>query len=191
MPRKSAESTEKKENTEMQPSEKKKTWVRNKQENFGEENVKPGDNSRYLRYAMVSLNLPPIDISDAEQVENRIKEYFSFCIDNDRKPNMIGMANWLGVDNTTVNSWKRGEYRSTTHSPVIIKAVRILEEQWVDYMQNGKINPASGIFLAKNMFQYRDAIDIVPTQAPPLGQLRDQKALEAEIEALPEADTEE
>ena len=107
------------------------------------------------------MNLPPIDISDPKQVENRINEYFDFCEENDRKPNMVGMANWLGISRETVNSWKRGDYRTETHSAVIRKAVDILEELWVDFMQNGKINPASGIFLAKNMFQYKDVQDVV------------------------------
>lgn len=128
---------------------------------FGEEHTEPGDNARYLRFARVSLSLPPIDISDARQVENRISEYFDFCELNDRKPNIIGMGNWLGVDRSTLNSWKRGEYREETHSPVIKKAVDVLEELWYDYMQNGKVNPGSGIFLGKNVFGYRDVQDIV------------------------------
>ncbi len=136
--------------------------------NFGQENVEPGDNARYLRWARLSLSLPPIDISDAKQVEQRINEYFTACEDNDMKPNMVGMANWLGVSRETVNTWKRGEYRSNTHSDVIRKAVDILESLWVDYMQNGKINPASGIFLAKNMFQYKDTQDVVLTPNSPL-----------------------
>lgn len=128
---------------------------------FGEENTEPGDNARYLRYAMASLDLPPIDISDEKQVEQRVWDYFNFCVDNDRKPNMIGMANWLGVDRDTVNSWKRGEYRNSTHSVVIRKACNMLEELLVDYFQNGKTNPTSGIFLLKNMFGYRDVQDVV------------------------------
>lgn len=148
---------------------------------FGEENVKPGDNSRYLRYALASLDLPPIDISDPEQVKKRIYEYFQFCIENDRKPNMVGMANWIGIEPETLRTWKNGQYRSSTHSGMIKKAIMILEEMWVDYMQNGKINPASGIFLAKNMFGYRDVIDIAPTTAPPLGDTPDQKQLEERI----------
>ena len=148
---------------------------------FGEENVKPGDNSRYLRYALASLDLPPIDISDPEQVKKRIYEYFQFCIENDRKPNMVGMANWIGIEPETLRTWKNGQYRSSTHSGMIKKAIMILEEMWVDYMQNGKINPASGIFLAKNMFGYRDVIDIAPTSAPPLGDTPDQKQLEERI----------
>lgn len=74
---------------------------------FGEENVKPGDNSRYLRYALASLDLPPIDISDPEQVKKRIYEYFQFCIENDRKPNMVGMANWIGIEPETLRTWKK------------------------------------------------------------------------------------
>ena len=155
-------------------------------EKFGEENTEPGDNARYLRYAMASLNLPPIDISDPKQMEQRINDYFMFCIDNDRKPNMVGMANWLGVDRDTVKTWKTGEYRSNTHSAVIKKAVAILEELWVDYMQNGKMNPASGIFLAKNMFQYRDVIDIAPGKPAPLGETLTPEELMEKYKDLPE-----
>ena len=136
---------------------------------FGEENTKPGDNSRYLRHALVSFDLPPIDISEPEQVEKRIREYFVYCIQNDRKPNMKGMGNWLGVDRSTVWTWMKGEYRTQTHSDLIKKAVNILEELWVDYMQNGKINPTSGIFLGKNMFGYKDVQEHVLTPNAPLG----------------------
>ncbi len=155
--------------------------VRNPQINFGEENVKPGDNSRYLRHALVSWDMPPIDISDPKQVEQRIIDYFSYCIENDRKPNMKGMGNWLGVHRDTVNQWMRGEYRSSTHTDLIKKAVDILEELWIDYMQNGKMNPASGIFLGKNMFGYKDVQDVAISPANPLGEMKDRKQLEERI----------
>lgn len=153
---------------------------------FGEENTEPGDNARYLRFARVAFSLPPIDISDAAQVESRINQYFDFCEENDRKPNMIGMANWLGVSRDTVNSWKRGECRGGTHSDVIRKAIDILEEIWVDYMQNGKINPASGIFLAKNMFQYKDVQDVVLTPNQPLSDAQSAVDVAQKYAELPE-----
>ena len=43
-----------------------------------------------------------------------------------------------------------------------------MEQNWEDYMQNGKINPASGIFIAKNLFQYKDQQDVVITPNNPL-----------------------
>ena len=156
--------------------------------NFGEEHVEPGDNARYLRLARVSLSLPPIDIADPDQVQKRINDYFDFCEENDRKPNIIGMANWLGVDRRTVQSWKNGTYRSETHLPIIKKAIDLLEELWVDYMQNGKMNPASGIFLAKNLFQYSDTQQIVVTPNVPY-QDGDVKNVDEVVQALPDPDT--
>ena len=35
-------------------------------------------------------------------------------------------------------------------------------------MQSGKINPASGIFIGKNMFGYKDTQDVVVTPNNPL-----------------------
>ena len=110
-------------------------------------------------------------------------------IDNDRKPNMIGMANWLGVHRDTVHQWKTGATRSNTHYDLIKKAIDILEELWVDYMQNGKINPASGIFLGKNMFGYKDQQDLVVTPNNPLGEEPDpDKLVEQYQKALPPED---
>ena len=148
--------------------------------NFGAENVEPGDNSRYLRLAMVSLDLPPIDISDPVQVEQRIKDYFGFCADNDRKPSVVGMCNWLGITRETLGTWKRGEYRGGSHSDLINKAYTMLEELWTDYMMNGKVNPASGIFLGKNLFGYRDQQDVIITPPNPIGEAAEQKELAAD-----------
>ena len=128
---------------------------------------KPGDNARFIRYALASWDLPPIDISDPEQVKNRILEYLNYCAENDRKPQIIGMANWLGIHRDTLNEWKRGIVRRGTHGDVVQKAIALLEEQWIDYMQCGKVNPAAGIFLAKNWFGYRDVQDVVVTPSAP------------------------
>ena len=142
--------------------------------NFGQENVKPGDNARFIREARVAFDgglerkpLPPIDISDPEQVRQRISDYLDFCELHDKKPSPIAMASWLGVSRDTLNSWKRGECRTETHSDMIKKAMVLMEEIWYDMMQNGRINPASGIFLAKNMFGYKDVADVVVTPNNP------------------------
>ena len=161
-------------NTSNVPDEEVKAIVKEKRHrnrpdlaNFGAERTEPGDNSRFLRFAMASWDLPRIDISDPKQVEKRIQEYFTHCADNDRKPNVVGMANWLGVNRDTLQSWKRGEYRSETHAEIIQRAFSILEEQWVDYMMCGKVNPGSGIFIGKNHFQYTDTQQIVVTPNNP------------------------
>ena len=128
--------------------------------NFGEENVQAGDNSRYLRHALATLELPPIDISNAAQVSDRLGWYFNHCADSDMKPTVNGMCNALGIHRDTLHTWRTGEYRADSHQAIVMKAYRVLEELWEDYMLNGKINPVSGIFLMKNSFQYQDKQEI-------------------------------
>ncbi len=53
-------------------------------------------------------------------------------------------------------------------------------------MQNGKINPVSGIFLMKNNFGYADKSEVVLTPNNPLGESRSQAELEQKyLDALP------
>lgn len=153
---------------------------------FGEEYTEPGDNARYLRHALVSWDLPPIDVSDPKQVEQRIRDYFQYCIDNDRKPNIKGLGNWIGVDDETVARWRRGEYRRETHCGLIKKAIDMLQEMWWDYGQNGKCNPASWIFIGKNAFGMKDTTDVVITPNNP-AEGRDPEEIRRQYrESLPE-----
>lgn len=144
---------------------------------FGDVDVQPGDNARYLRHAMGMWDLPPLDIADAEAVEERIKWYFSYCIQDDMKPTVSGLAMALGIDRKTLNNWNRGETRGVTHLPIVKKAMAALEILWEDYMQNGKINPVSGIFLGKNHFGYTDKQEIVVEPKNPLGDADDPEAI--------------
>lgn len=130
---------------------------------FGLENVQPGDNSKYLAHSMAVMNMPEINIADINQVEQRIGEYMTLCVQNDMKPTVMGFCNSLGISRMTLLDWRRGTYREETHQAVIIKAYGLLEELWESYMQNGKINPVSGIFLGKNNFGYQDKQEYVLT----------------------------
>lgn len=126
--------------------------------------TKPGDNSRYLRHALDSYNLPPIDISDINQVQGRIDWYFDHCAADDMKPSVSGLCLALGINRDTLYSWSNGETRKSTHSEPVKRARAILEALWEDYMLNGKINPVAGIFLGKNNFGYTDKqeLEIAP-----------------------------
>jgi len=173
--------------TEVVKKKRGAKWTQELTEEGGEL-VKPGDNSRFIRYAMASWNLPPIDISDPEQVRERINMYFNHCAENDRRPQVVGMCNWLGISRQTLNEWKNGEVRSATHGDIIKKAYGMLEEMWVDYMQNGKISPPTAIFLAKNFFNYKDVADVVVTPNNPLQDLDADQARKRLVESIPDED---
>ena len=153
--------------------------------NFGQEFVEPGDNSRFLRHALTTINMPPIDISDPKQVEERIDWYFEHCIDNEMKPTVMGFCNSLGIAKSTLWEWRNGGYRGNTHQAIIVRAYKILEELWEDYMQNGKINPVAGIFLGKNNFGYADTQEhvLIPKNQV---EAKDVATLEAKYAELPE-----
>ena len=154
--------------------------------NFGEENIQAGDNSRYLRHALATLELPPIDISNAAQVSERLGWYFNHCADSDMKPTVNGMCNALGIHRDTLHAWRTGEYRADSHQAIVMKAYRVLEELWEDYMLNGKINPVSGIFLSKNLFYgYADKQEFVLTPNSGLSE-EDAATIAAKYDELPE-----
>ena len=150
------------------------------------EQTEPGDNSKYIRHALATLNLPPIDIADPAQVEERIDWYFNHCVDSDMKPTVKGFCNAIGVHRDTVHTWRTGEFRAGTHQAIICKAYDLLEEMWENYMLNGKINPVSGIFLGKNNFGYADKQEYVLTPNQQKVTLDDVKVIESKYDELPD-----
>lgn len=153
------------------------------------QNLEPGDNSRYLAHAMAVRNMPPIDHTDPVQVEKRIDEYLLLCAQYDMKPTVKGFCNSLRIGRNTLFEWKRGTFRAGTHQEVILRAYDLLEEMWENHMQNGKINPVSGIFLGKNNFGYADKQEYVVT--PNTGgvpEAVDVATIEAKYAELPDSE---
>ena len=130
----------------------------------------PGKTSQFIRFAMAGLDLPPIDISDPQQVENRIRYYFHRCAEEEHRPGVVGLCNYLGIDRSTFNQWVNGNYRAGTHYDIAKKAYDILESMWEDYALNGQVNPVTLIFLGKNHFGYQDRTEVVQVQKDPLAE---------------------
>ena len=141
-------------------------------------NLQEGDTSRFLRHVMVNKGMPPIDISDPVQVEDRIAWYFNHCIEDDIKPTVGGLCNSLGIARQTLNEWKNGNNRNGTHMDIIKKAYEMLDELWEHYMMNGKINPVTGIYLGKVLFGHIEEQHVVITPNNPLGDSSDYATIE-------------
>lgn len=146
--------------------------------------TEPGDNTKYITHSLRLSHLPTTDLSNTEQVAQRINQYFAICAEDDMKPSVAGLA--LALDTDRKYLWelregKRGKNKDV--EDLLKKAMKILDLQMVDYMQNGKINPVSGIFLMKNNFGYADKQEVIVTPNNPLGDTKDTKELqEAYIE---------
>ena len=130
-------------------------------------NVQPGDNTKYVLLGARLFNLPPIDLKDPEQVNDRLNEFFQIHAEADMKPTVSGMGMALGLDRRRLWEIKTGNDKAmnlpTLVSDSIKRAYEYMEILWENYMQNGKINPVSGIFLGKNNFGYQDKTEYVVT----------------------------
>lgn len=121
--------------------------------------LEPGDNQKYLAHSLKMWDWKPVNMSDAEAVEERIVQYLKLCIDDDMKPSVAGLALAFSADRQTYFRWINGlesENVSVQARLILQKAHQTLNTQMEDYMQNGKINPVSGIFLMKNNMGYED-----------------------------------
>lgn len=132
--------------------------------------LKPGDMREMISMNQEIYMLPDIDKRDVKQVEQRIKEYFDIFARYDAKPTVSGMAMALGMNRKTLyaiahdaptgsDGYRSALPREVTH--VIKKAYSLMELMWESYMNGGKINPVSGIFLAKNNYDYQDKQEVV------------------------------
>lgn len=123
--------------------------------------AEPGDNSKYTRHNLELFKLIPISLDDAEQTVERTAEYFEICDRNDMKPSVAGYALALGIDRRRLWEIVSGRtVKPDAVTDVLKRAYTLLNAQLEDYMQNGKVNPVTGIFLSKNHFGYQDKQEI-------------------------------
>ena len=131
-------------------------------------NVEDGDNAKYIRLGLEIMNLPTVDLHDSDAVQERLGEYFTIYARYDTKPTVAGMAMALGVNRQRL--WEirsdvpdRNQALPQATRDSIKKAYSFMEQLWENYMQNGKINPVSGIFLGKNHYGMVDKQEYVVT----------------------------
>lgn len=133
--------------------------------------VSEGDNRKIMSVNIALFNMPKVDLYDAEAVQQRLSDYFQLYADEDLKPTVAGMAMALGMDRRRLWEIKagatqgRGEIDSLPRETrdIIKSAYSLMENMWENYMNSGKINPVSGIFLGKNNFGYQDKTEYVVT----------------------------
>lgn len=137
----------------------------------GGANLNEGDNAKILGVNIKLFNMTKVDLHDSDAVTERLSEFFTLYAENDMKPTVAGMGMALGLDRRrlweikTGNTQGRGDIDTLPREvrDEIKKAYSLMENMWESYMNSGKINPVSGIFLGKNNFGYQDKQEMVLT----------------------------
>ena len=147
-----------------------------------------GDNNKYTTFALAIMQFPKIDVRDPEQLQKRVFEYFQLCADHDMKPGVAAVGLAIGLDRRRMWEIRSGSKNVAIPQEckdIIISVYDSLEALWESYMINGKINPASGIFLGKNNFGYQDTQEYIVTPNA-MNNETPVEVIEAKYDELPE-----
>ena len=150
---------------------------------------KPGKKDKVLSNSNSNL-----DLSDIDLLDNIWGIYTELCYKYSKRPTILNFSLMIGVDNTTIDSWRRGEYRagdegaSSTRSQTVKKWLKECESSLVDGATER--NSVGCIFALKANYGYAETpqrIEITGTNAPALSQedIR-QIADQARKESIPE-----
>lgn len=128
--------------------------------------TEPGENAKMINYTIALSSLPKIDYNDISQVKNRIHDFYTVSAEYDYKLTVAALALSFGINRITLFNWLTGKTETVKNKECLnaIKAVYdTINTQYELLMNNGKINPVSGIFLMKNNLGYKDTTDHVIT----------------------------
>ena len=129
---------------------------------------KPGKKDKVLSNSNSNL-----DLSDIDLLDNIWNIYTELCYKYSKRPTILNFSLMIGVDNTTIDSWRRGEYRagdegtSSTRSQTVKKWLKECESSLVDGATER--NSVGCIFALKANYGYTETpqrVEIVNGQTP-------------------------
>lgn len=122
--------------------------------------IQKGDASKYARLLRELSSWEKPDRSNVHALEERFTQYLLFCEQNDMKIGNQLCYLALGISKDDAYNWENGRTMSNSHSEFIKKVKQICAGNREILMQDGKINPITGIFWQKNYDGLRDAQEI-------------------------------
>lgn len=149
---------------------------------------KPGKKDKVLSNSNSNL-----DLSDIDLLDNIWGIYTELCYKYSKRPTILNFSLMIGVDNTTIDSWRRGEYRAgdeganSTRSQTVKKWLKECESSLVDGATER--NSVGCIFALKANYGYTETpqrIEVVGSQAPALSHDEIRQIAEQAANASPE-----
>lgn len=129
-----------------------------------------------------SIRMNRVDWSDLEDVQRRCLGYLEACKEAQSIPTVSGLAVFaLGVSRQALNGYMRAHPNTAT-----AQFLQQMKDIFADTLEtaalNNNVNSIMAIFVMKNDHDRADRVQIEPVaQTNPLGELQDQKELEARI----------
>ena len=172
----------------------KPAWSKSPIINDAKAELPDGYNTKMIQFMMDITPTEPLDVWDVEEMERRFMRYLEKCTEHGMKVGNMAAYYAIGITKETSRDWIQQDHQMRNQRTHFIKKVQQICAMFREgLMQDGKINPVTGIFWQKNYDGLKDQQETIITPNNPLGDATDTEALrrryleQKEFQALPEA----
>ena len=150
-----------------------------------------GYNTKMVNFILEITPTEPLDYDDIDEMQRRFVRYLQLCAEWDIKVGNQGAYLAIGINKDIAWDWEHKLKGNPARTGFVKKVREICAYYREGLMQDGKINPVTGIFWQKNYDGFKDQQEVVVTPNNPLGEIGDtekikQKYLENSFNMLPE-----
>lgn len=137
-----------------------------------------GYNTRRIMFMQAILPTEPLDYNDVAEMERRFNRYLQLCAEWDMKIGNQAAYAAIGIDKGTAWEWENRSLGNPARTDFIKKVRQFCAMYREGLMEDGKVNPVTGIFWQKNYDGMKDQQEVVLTpNTSPLGEQKDAEAL--------------
>lgn len=137
-----------------------------------------GYNTRRIQFMQAILPTEPLKYDDVDEMERRFNRYLNLCAEWDMKIGNQAAYAAIGIDKGTAWDWENRNQGNPRRSAFIKKVRQFCAMYREGLMEDGKVNPVTGIFWQKNYDGMRDQQEVVLTpNVSPLGEQKDAESL--------------
>ena len=140
--------------------------------------LEQGYNTRRIQFMMAIMPSEPLDYNDVAEMERRFNRYLQLCAEWDMKVGNQAAYAAIGIDKGIAWEWENRSLGNPARTDFIKKVRQICALYREGLMEDGKVNPVTGIFWQKNYDGMKDQQEVVLTpNTSPLGEQADAEAL--------------
>lgn len=137
-----------------------------------------GYNTKRIAFMLAITPTEPLDYDDVAEMERRFMNYLKLCAEWDMKVGNQAAYAAIGIDKNTAWDWANKTIGNPARSTFIKKVQQYCATYREGLMEDGKVNPVTGIFWQKNYDGMKDQQEVVLTpNTSPLGEQKDAEAL--------------
>ena len=140
--------------------------------------MEEGYNTRRIQFMMAIMPKEPLDHNDVEEMERRFANYLRLCAEWDMKIGNQAAYAAIGINKDNVYDWAVRREANPARADFIKKVQTFCAMYREGLMEDGKVNPVTGIFWQKNYDGMKDQQEVVLTpNQNPLGEQPNMEAL--------------